>query len=462
MTDLLIRQVHAYAPKDIGVVDIAVRGEQIAAIAPHIEAPATRVIDGRGLTALPGLIETHAHMLLPFAGTRTNNDFYDGTMSGAFGGVTTLVDFADQVKGGMGPEEALAHRQKQAEISAVDHSFHVTLTEITPQVLKAIPRLIEQGVTSFKFYTTYSAGGLYVPPKDMRRAFEVIAAHGCLATVHAELEAPLAAAEQQLMAAGKTGVEHFPRSKPACAEGDAVKLVIDLARDTGCMALIRHISSESGVRQVLDAQREELSVFGETCPQYLCFTDEVYARPNGAEYIAHPSIRGQANRTALWDALSGNAVFVIGTDDCAFDKKQKYVSDKFYEIPGGMPGIETRLDVLYQLGIAQNRIGLERLARITAAWPAQIYGLYPRKGTLRPGSDADIVLLDTGRPHTITAAALHERSDYTPFEGMAVDMTLAHTISRGAVIVEGNRFTGKKGAGRWLNRGLPRKLGEIE
>ncbi len=462
MFDLLIQQVHAYAPKDAGVVDIAVEAGRVTAIAPHINVPAARVIDGRGLTALPGLIETHAHMLLPFGGTCTNNDFYDGTTSGAFGGVTTLVDFADQVQGKTGPEQALDARRHQAAVSVTDHSFHVTLTEITPESLAAIPRLVAQGITSFKFYTAYKAGGLYVPPEDMRKAFAVIAEHGCIATVHAELDGPLEAATQELIAAGKTGVQHFPASKPACAEADAVQLVVDLARDTGCMALIRHISSAAGVRQVLDAQREGLSVYGETCPHYLCFTDEVYARPNGAEYIAHPSIRGEADRRALWEALAGNAVFTIGTDDCAFSLKQKHVSDKFYEVPGGMPGIETRLDVLYQLGVAQKRIGPERLADITSAYPAQIYGLYPQKGTLQPGSDADIVLLDTGKPHTIAAAALHEKTDYTPFEGMDVDMTLAYTISGGKTIVEGDTFTGKKGAGRLLKRGLPRKLGEIE
>lgn len=461
MADILIRKVRAFGPEDLGLVDIALTGGRIEAVGSCLPIQADREIDASGLVALPGLIETHAHMLLAFAGTHTMNDFYDGTKSGVYGGVTCLVDFADQVKGGTA-QEALEKRLVQARESAVDYGLHITLTDITEETLAAIPGLIRQGYPSFKFYTTYSDGGLFVSQEDMRRAFFAIAKHGGLATVHAELEPPILKATQRLKAEGKTGISHFPESKPDDSETEAIRMVIALCRETGCPVLIRHISSAQGARLVVQAQRKGLSVYGETCPHYLWFTREVYTRPNGADYIVHPPIRGREDREALWEALQSSAVFTIGTDDCAFYMQQKRVSDKFYEVPGGVPGIETRFFVLYQLGVAEGRIDHERFARLTSTYPAQIYGLYPRKGTLRPGSDGDLLLLDPRKNTQIQAARLHEKSDYSPFEGFSASVGLVAVFAGGRQLLSQSEFDGVRGAGRRLTRGCPRKLEEIE
>ncbi len=460
MADLLIKNAHIYSPEDLGISDIAIENGKITQMGPGLTADAAEVLDAAGLVALPGIVETHAHMLLPFAGTQTMNDFYDGTYSGAFGGVTTLVDFADQQKGGSALQ-ALASRLALAKQSAVDYALHITLTDINEETLKAIPLFIKKGCVSFKFYTTYSEGGLYVPPEDMEKAFWIIAESGGLATVHAERERTILEATEKLRRAGNTAMEYFPQSKPDDSEAEAVEQVVQLSQKTGCPALIRHLSSAKGVKLVLEAQKAGLSVYGETCPHYLYFTREVYSRPNAADFIVHPPIRGEKDREALWGALQTDAVFTIGTDDCAFYKRQKRVSDNFYEVPGGMPGIETRLPVLYELGVVKGRINHERFARLTASYPAQIYGLYPQKGTLQIGSDADILLLNPHAPGRITAAELHEKSDYTPFEGFETSAETAYVFRGGSCLVNHKTFLGERGQGRFISRGEPPKLEEI-
>lgn len=455
---LLIQNGTAVLPNGTAPVDIAALDGQIAAIAPHISAPAVKTIDASGCLVLPGIIETHAHMLLPFGGTRTMNDFYDGTRAGAFGGVTTLVDFADQVKGGSA-WEAYQQRRSQADGScAVDYSFHCTLTDINQETLDAIPRLMDEGITSFKFYTTYSDGGLYVPPEQMKRAFAELARRGALATIHAEKESMILDATRRLQAQGKTGVSYFPDSKPDESEEAAVREVIALAKETGVQALIRHISSKASARLIQQAQAEGYPVYGETCPQYLYFTREVYQRPDGADFIVHPPIRSAEDREALWAVLQEGAVFTIGTDDCAFYRRQKRVSEQFDQIPGGFAGIETRFLVLYELAVAQGRLSLEQLSRLLSLNPSQIYGLYPRKGTIQVGADADLLVVNPEQSTVITAGSLHEQTDYTVFEGFRSRVAPVYTIRSGEVIVDHGQDHALRGAGRWLKRELPMRL----
>ena len=452
---LFIRNVQAYGPEDLGVVDIQMNDGKITAIGSGLCGQGRQELDGTGLVAIPGVIETHAHMLLPFGGTCTCNDFYDGTRAGAFGGVTTLIDFADQVKGGSIIPAIEARLAQAADKCAVDYSFHCTLTDINERTLKDIPVLIERGFTSFKFYTTYSAGGLHVPYKDMERAFRAIAEHGGIATVHAENEAMIDAATAVLVRAGRTQWRYFPQSKPNASESSAIKELIRLAEETGVRLLIRHVSSAEGAAMIAAAQREGLEVYGETCPHYLYFDESVYVRDDAADFIVHPPIRRAEDREGIWKVLESGTKFTIGTDDCAFYKKQKQISDKFYEVPGGMPGIETRLTVLYELGVCSGRIDMRRLAELTAEIPAKLYGLYPRKGSLQVGSDADIVLLRTGGENVITAGRLHENTDYTPFEGLPVHACVEKTLACGRIIIDGEQDRTSQGAGRLLARKLP-------
>lgn len=452
---MIIRNVRAYAPKDLGVTDIWIDQGIIREIGHNLLYSNCEQIDGEGLIAIPGVIETHAHMLLPFGGTRTMNDFYDGTRAGAYGGVTTLIDFADQTKGAP-ILDAVKNRMEQAGGKcAVDYGFHCTLTDINEETLQAIPVLIQNGFTSFKFYTTYSQNGLYVSYEDMERAFRVIADHGAIATVHAENEAMIDEATKRLVDQGKTAWRYFPQSKPAESESSAVEELIQLAKKTGVRLLIRHVSSAKGAEKIAQAQQDGLEVYGETCPHYLYFDESVYARENGADYIVHPPIRRPEDRQAIWSALENGVKFTIGTDDCAFYLRQKRVSDRFFEVPGGMPGIETRLSVLYELGVLKKRISIERLVELTARTPAKLYGLYPRKGCLKVGSDGDIVLLRPGVEDTLTARKLHEKSDYTPFEGLKIHTRVETTISKGKVVIDrGGRDRTVPGNGIFIKREL--------
>ena len=295
---------------------------------------------------------------------------------------------------------------------------------------------------------------MYVSYADMERAFRVIAEHGAIATVHAENEAMIEEATNELIRLGKTAWRYFPESKPAASETTAIKELIRLARTTGVRLLIRHVSSAGGAELIADAQKEGLEVYGETCPQYLCFDESVYGRENGADYIVHPPIRRPEDREGIWKAIESGVKFTIGTDDCAFYLRQKRVSDKFYEVPGGMPGIETRLAVLFELGVCRKRITVERLAQLTSETPAKLYGLYPQKGCLRVGSDADVVLMRTGVEDVITARSLHEKSDYTPFEGMKVHARVEKTLADGRIIISDGEDHTVSGAGKFIWRAL--------
>lgn len=453
--DLLIQNVHAYAPEDLGVIDIAVKNGKIAAMGKSLSAEASRVIDAEGLLAIPGVIETHAHMLLPFSGTQTMNDFYDGTRAGLYGGVTTLIDFADQTKGGS-IDAALSRRLELAKKQcAVDYSFHCTLTDINDETLEAIPRLVREGFTSFKFYTAYKSGGLLVPYEDMERAFAVIAREGALATVHAEDEPMILEATAALQAQGKTGCKYFLQSKPDRSEPAAIEKLIDLVRKTGARLLIRHVSSAEGAQLIAAAQAEGLPVYGETCPHYLYFDESVYERENASDYIVNPPIRTAKDREGIWKVLSEGSFFTIGTDDCGFYLDQKRVSENFWEIPGGMPGLETRLAVLCELASRNGLLSMERIACLTSKNPAILYGAYPQKGCLQPGSDADIVLLRPGQKQVLTASMLHEKTDYTPFEGLELHMTVEKTIACGKVLMENGNDISVPGAGKRLYRKLP-------
>lgn len=453
--DVLIHGGEVYDPEPLGRADIGIRDGRVAAVGDLAGASARTAIAAEGLLVLPGLVETHAHMLLPFAGTVTQNDFYDGTVAGAFGGVTTLIDFAAQLPG-QPLSEAIGQRVAQAQGDAVvDYGFHLILTEIRPEVLQEMEEVVRDGISSFKFFTTYRKDQLYVGDGDLRQAFARVAELGGLATVHAENDDIVEQAIGALVRAGRTSPKHYPLSKPEISEVEAISRAILLAEEAGTDLLIRHVSSARGAREIRRARGAGQRVFGETCPQYLALTDEVYGRADARNFLVHPPIRTEKDRAGLWEGIEDGSLLVIGTDDCAFTREQKLCSDVFTEIPGGMPGIETRLAVMYTEGVLNRGLSLEALARITSTNPARLYGLYPRKGALRPGSDADMVLFDPEPAGTIRAGALHGKADWTPFEGWPVRGVVRKTVSRGAVIVDGDACQVPRGRGEYLERGAP-------
>ncbi len=444
----LISGGHVYAPEDLGVTDILIKDSRIAALGELAGTEAGTVIDATGKLVFPGVIETHAHMLLPLAEAVTQNDFYTGTVSGAFGGVTTLIDFADQTKGNPALQ-AVESRLKQAESSIVDYGFHCTFTDITPATLDEMQAVVERGISSFKFYTTYKSDGLYVDDGSMLAAFERARELGALVTVHAENDDIIARATASLKAQGKTAPRYFPLSKPEISEQEAITRMILLAEQAGVQLLVRHVTSKSGIEAVAAAQERGLPVYAETTPTYLLLTREVYGSP--AEFIVHPPIRGEKDKEALWQAVLDGTVDVIATDDCAFTRAQKRKAENFWQVPGGLPGIETRLPLMYQEGVVKRGLGMEQLVRILSTNPAAVYSL-EQKGALRPGMDADIVVYDPEKRWTVTADALHEQTDWSPFAGMQIKGRVDKTLVRGGIVIDGDRCLAAAGNGQYLHR----------
>lgn len=450
--DLILKGGHVFAPQDLGTVDVAVKDGKITALGEFDAGDAEDVLDVSGKLLFPGVVETHAHMMLPLAGTVTKNDFYSGTVAGAYGGVTTLIDFADQKKG-RPPMEIVQERMEQAAGKCVvDYSFHCTLTDINENTLDQMTNIVNLGITSFKFYTIYKDDGLYVDDGEILRAFEQVRELGAIATVHCENEAIVRRSTEALISEGKVAPRYYPLSKPEVSEVEAIRRVIYLARQVGVPLLIRHVSSEGGVKAIREAKRAGQIVYGETCPPYLTLTNDVYQRDDGQNFIVHPPIREAKDMQELWRGLADGTITIIGTDDCAFTREQKKIADVFYKIPGGLPGIEVRLSLMFSEGVLKNRISLERLAEITSTNPAKVYNLFPRKGAVMVGSDADLVVFDPEKDMVITGEETHDMADWSPFEGWKVKGVPSVTISKGKVIMKDGKFFGKAGDGSFLAR----------
>lgn len=453
--DLVIRNAHVYAPADLGNVDIAVKGGKIEKIGQDIPEKGEKEIDAKGLIAIPGIIETHAHMSMPFSGTKTMNTFSSGTYAAAFGGVTTLIDFAQQI-GGTTLQQSLDDRLEEArERCAIDYGFHITFTDTGDATVNEIPDLCKAGYTSFKLHTTYRGGGLYIDTEGLEKIFAKIAECGGIATVHAENDDMIQECMDKLLAEGKDSYTYFSDWRPDEAEAEAVDRCIRIAKEKGCNLVIRHISSQEAAHSILEAQKNGQPVYAETCPQYLSLTRDLYKTENGREYMLQPPLRGAEDREEIWKAIEQGMKTTIATDACGFYLSQKHMSSTFYGVPGGIPGIETRLMAMIALGVDSKRITVSRLAEMMSEQPAKLYGVYDRKGSIAVGKDADIVLLDPSKSTTIHAAALHEMSDYSPFEGLTASMTLDKTILRGSVLVDGNTFCGSRNGGKLLKRALP-------
>jgi len=450
--DLLITGGEVYAPQPLGVADVGIRDGKIAAIGRLGEQTAAERVPADGKLVFPGLVETHAHMLLPQAHGTSRHDFFSGTVAAAFGGVTTLLDFADQRRG-RPAMEAVAARMAQAEGKCViDFGFHCTLTDINRETLAEVETIMDFGIPSFKFYTIYREAGLYLDDGQLRDAFRCLGRLGGLATVHAENDSICERETAQLLRQGLTAPRYFPASKPAIVEAEAVQRVLLLAGEAGVAVVIRHLSSRDGVAALARALESGQDVAGETCPQYLLLDEEVYGGSNGAWFVCHPPLRREADREALWRGITTGEISLIGTDDCAFSREQKNRAANFAQVPGGLPGIETCLPLLYTRGVSQGRMTMTDLVRSCCTEPARRYGLYPRKGALQVGADADLVVFDPDRQWQLRWQDLHQQADWSPYQDWPLRGKTEMTVSRGRIIVRGDQFLGHAGAGRFLKR----------
>lgn len=448
--DLLVRGARVYGPGDWGEVDLGVRQGRVETLGRLDRAEAAETIDARGLVALPGLIDPHMHIALPLAGTVTRNDFYSGTVAAARAGITTIVDFADQQRGHP-PSAALAAREGAAAGKAViDYLFTVTLTSGDEETLAEVPRLAQRGVRSFKLYTIYREAGLMLEDHALLACLEAVARAGRLATVHAESAPMVETLTERFLRAGQTEGRYYPRTKPDVVEEEAIRRVLAMAELVGARVYIRHLSSARGLRALREARVRGWPVFIETGPHYLTLDQSVYERPDGHRFIVHPPLRARSDQEALWQGIADGSVDCLGTDHCALSAAQKDAAPDFAHVPGGLPGADLLLPVMYTQGVEAGRLDLARLAEVSSTGAARAFGLYPRKGTLRPGADADLVLLDPQLGRRVDPAELPSGLDWSPWEGWELKGWPRVVVSRGEVIVREGEFLGRAGRGMYL------------
>jgi dihydropyrimidinase len=436
--------------------DVLIEGGKIAAIAGGIPPEAAdRLIDARGLLLLPGGIDVHTHLDMPFGGTTSSDDFETGTRAAAFGGTTTLIDFAIQPKGTK-MREALDTWWKKAEGRAtVDYGLHMIVTDLGEAGLEDMDSMVAEGVASFKLFMAYP-GVLMVDDATIFKAMRRTAKNGALICMHAENGGVIDVIVQQALAEGKTAPVYHAMTRPTTAEAEAVHRAIALSEMAGAPVYIVHLSSEDALNQVREARDRGVPVFAETCPQYLLLSIEELARPDfeGAKYVFTPPLREKHNLAKLWEGLKHDHLQVVSTDHCPFcfaDQKALGKND-FTKIPNGGPGVENRLQLIHHHGVNEGRIGLNRFVELVSTAPAKLFGLYPRKGAIEVGSDADITVWDPEADHLISARTHHMRVDYSMFEGFRVKGNARMVISRGEVIVENGSFHGRPGRGEFLRR----------
>jgi dihydropyrimidinase len=435
--------------------DVLVEGETIAVIGTTLDMHADTVIDASGKFVLPGGIDVHTHLDMPFGGATSADDFESGTIAAAFGGTTSVVDFAIQYRG-QTLHHALETWAKKAEGKAViDYGFHMIITELTDQVEGEMDALVRQGVTSFKLFMAYP-GVFMLDDASIFKALLRTGKNGGTVCMHAENGGVIDVLVQRALAAGQTAPRYHALTRPARAEAEATHRAIALAEIADVPVYIVHLSAAEALEMVTEARDRGLPAFAETCPQYLFLSYDNYEEPgfDGAKYVMSPPLRDRAKQHELWRGLAGNDLQVISTDHCPFCmKEQKELGlNDFSKIPNGAPGIETRMSLVYDGGVAAGRITLNRFVELTSTAPAKIFGLFPRKGTIAPGSDADIVVFDPQRTITLSANTLHMKVDYNPYEGRQVTGAADTVLSRGRLVIEDGKFVGRSGAGSFLKR----------
>ena len=469
---ILIKNGSVVSSTGVIQADVLIDGETIVAvIAPgdtslgaNLEASADKVFDARGKYVIPGGVDVHTHMELPFGGTFASDTFETGTRAAAWGGTTTIIDFAVQ-KFGERVQDALAAWHAKADGQcAIDYGFHQIIGGVDDDSLKAMDELVDEGITSFKLFMAYP-GVFYSDDGQILRAMQTAANNGSTIMMHAENGIAIDVLVQQALAEGKTDPKYHSLTRPWETEAEATNRAIMLAKITGTPLYIVHMSAKQAVNVVQQARDEAWNVFGETCPQYLYLSLEDHlAQPGfeGAKWVCSTPLRSKAehHQQELWRYLRTNDLSIVSTDHCPFcmkEQKELGLGD-FSKIPNGIGSVEHRMDLIYQ-GVVDGQITLERWVEITATTPARMFGLYPRKGVIAPGSDADIVIYDpAGRTEIGYDKTHHMNMDHSAWEGFSIDGHVDTVISRGTVVVDDNQYVGTKGHGKYLKRGMNQYL----
>jgi len=476
MSTTLITGGTVVGPTGSALMDVLIDGETIAAVLQpgstalgiDLAGRADRVIDATGKYVVPGGVDAHTHMEMPFGGTRASDTFETGTTAAAWGGTTTIVDFVVQYPEQRILDQYQAWQDKAAGNCAIDYGFHQILSDVQDESLKAMDELISEGVTSFKLFMAYK-GVFLSDDGQILRAFQKGAENGAMMMMHAENGAMIDVLVQQAIAAGNTSPYYHGLTRPWQAEEEATHRAIMIADLTGAPLYVVHVSAKQAVEQIAAARNRGLNVFGETCPQYLYLSlEEQLGAPGfeGAKWVCSTPLRSRAegHQSHMWQSLRTNDIQMVSTDHCPFcmkDQKELGIGD-FSKIPNGIGSVEHRMDLMYQ-GVVNGEITLERWVEITSTTPARMFGLYGKKGVIQPGADADVVIYNP-RGHTsigldVSAGKTHHMNmDYSAWEGFEIDGHVDTVLSRGSVIVDGGTFQGRAGHGQYVKRGLSQYL----
>ena len=456
--DLVIRNGRLVTASENYLADIGISAGIITKIGQDLSGHET--IDASGKLVIPGAVDPHVHLEMPAGATTSSDDWQSGTIAAACGGTTTIIDFIEP-EGDQTLLQAFTARRDQALGKAViDFGLHMTIAHADQKTLDQIPAVVAAGMPSFKVYTTYD--GFKLQDHELLDVMLAVKASGGTVMVHAENDAIIKHKQKEYLSQGQTSPRFHPLSRPDIAEAEAIQRVIALGAVSGVNLYIVHVSSALGADEISRAISRGQKITGETCPQYLLLTDSEYERAGfeGAKFVCSPPLRKSEDQTTLWNALSRGDLKTIGTDHCPFmfHGQKDLGLDQFTKIPGGIPGIKSRLALMYTYGVAAGRISINQWVELCCTAPAQSFGIYPQKGNLSVGADADLVIFDPEKEVTISNSRLHENVDYSPYEGMKLHGYPEITISRGNVIVRDDVYLGQKQFGRFIT-GTP---GSIE
>ena len=427
---------------DLLIVDGVIRR-----IGQSLTEPTIPAIDATGYLILPGIVDPHVQFELP----SLTDDFDTGTRAAACGGVTTIIDFADQPRG----VDAIKYLRERKAIANskvnVDYSLHMSITDLSGNTLSHIQTIIrEEMIPSFKLYLAYSRRERMVNDGEVFAIMREVARHGGIVGVHAESDALIEYLTKELIESGCTDPRYFPQSRPDVAEAISVSSAIGLARATGCDLYVHHVSTALAIEAIAEAKRNGMRVWAETCPHYLILTEEIYSGDNRYLFVMNPPLRKKKDRERLWEAIQKGEIDTIGTDHCSYMVDQKTKNTRFDQVTPGVPGVEALLPVMYTEGVAKKKMTLPRLVELLCLNPARIFGLFPQKGTISIGSDGDLVIFDPNAQWTLKAADLHTNSDFCPFENMPLAGRVKKTILRGEIIYEDGKYCGTHHRGRFI------------
>ena len=436
--------------------DVLVEDGKVAAVGTNLDANGAETVDASGRLVMPGFIDAHTHMDMPFGGTVTADDWATGTEAAAAGGTTMLVDFALQEEGGTLAGAFEAWSEKARGKAVVDYGFHVAITDLRDDIKAELPSLAAKGVASVKIFMAYKGTPLYTEDDDLFETLQLSREAGVLVLVHAENGDAIYKLQEQALARGETAPRFHALTRPEAVEAEATNRAIRLAEVAGAPILVVHVSCAPALEAIHLAHERGQTVYAETCPQYFAFSYDDLAREGfeGAKYVCSPPLRDPSNRPALWNGLKTGDLQIFGSDHCSFNYRgQKELGkEDFTLIPNGLPGVEERAMTLWTLGVREGRLSENQFVAVLSTNQARIYGAYPRKGTLSPGSDADIVLWDPDLRTTATAQNRHGNVDYTPYEGMEFTGGPASVYVRGGLVYKDGEVVGERGSGRFVER----------